>query len=146
MQQAKGGSRTLMECSSCCTIQDAATKGHLQCLKHLRGKYEFDESLYLLDEWRNAGNWAAIYGHLDCLRYAHENGCPPHKSVCVDAAIGGHLACLRYAHENGFPWDEMTTKAASCLGDEWCWRYQLKGVSWPGRRDCLFYAYENGCP
>ena len=34
---------------------------------------------------------AASGGHLDCLRYARENGCP------WDAK-GNH--CLRYAHEN----------------------------------------------
>ncbi len=38
-------------------------------------------------------------GHLDCLRYAHENGCRWITTTCIFAALNGHLDCLRYAHE-----------------------------------------------
>ena len=51
---------------------------------------------------------AASEGHLECLTYAHENGCPWHERTCSYAAEFGHLECLKYAHENGCPWNEET--------------------------------------
>ena len=53
---------------------------------------------------------ASAEGHLECLRYAHENGCPWDVYTCRSA---GHLECLRYAHENGCPWDEETLRVSS---------------------------------
>merc|ERR1711977_205804 len=49
---------------------------------------------------------AAKGGHLEMLKYAHEKGCPWNKKTCFSAAAGGHLEVLKYAHENGCPWDE----------------------------------------
>ena len=40
-------------------------------------------------------------GHLECLKYAHENGCPL-SEILLCAADDGHLECLKYAHENDF--------------------------------------------
>ena len=51
-------------------------------------------------------SYAAKNGHLDCLKYAHENGCPWDEDTCTNAAENGHLDCLIYAHENGCPWDK----------------------------------------
>ena len=56
---------------------------------------------------------AAFNGHLECLQYARENGCPwdlinedndddTVEHACSNAAFNGHLECLKYAHENGF--------------------------------------------
>jgi hypothetical protein len=45
--------------------------------------------------------YAAENGHLECLVYAHENGCPWDGDVCAKAAEKGHLDCIKYAHENG---------------------------------------------
>ena len=73
---------------------------------------------------------AASKGHLDCLRYAHEQGCTWDKNTCYRAAENGHLDCLRYAHKNGCPWDKETCEYAA-----------LKG-----HLECLQYAHENGCP
>jgi len=75
-------------------------------------------------------NFAARYGQLDCLKYAHENGCPWDRWTCSNAAVDGQLECLKYAHENGCPWDERTCNFAA--------RY--------GQLECLKYAHENGCP
>jgi len=71
---------------------------------------------------------AAENGHLDCLRYAHENGCAWDENTCAVAA-DGHLDCLRYAHENGCAWDKDTCENAAATG----------------HLDCLRYAHENGC-
>ena len=73
---------------------------------------------------------AAEYGQLECLKYAHANGCPWNKWTCANAAQYGHLECLEYAHENGCPWDEDTCKWAA----------------YNGQLECLVYAHENGCP
>ena len=74
---------------------------------------------------------AAKKGHLDCLRYAHENVWSPlNEKICLTAAENGHLDCLRYAHENGAPWDKNT---CSCAAQN-------------GHLDCLRYAHENGAP
>jgi hypothetical protein len=72
---------------------------------------------------------AAKEGHLSCLRYAREDGCPWDVNTCWAAAEGGHLECLRYAREDGCPWDWVT-----------CW------ATAEGRHlECLQYAHENGC-
>ena len=45
-------------------------------------------------------NWTCyivvINGHLECLRYLHENGCPWDEGICADAARNRHLECLKY--------------------------------------------------
>jgi hypothetical protein len=98
---------------------------------------------------------AAENGHLDCLRYAHENGCE-WRCTASTAAKNGHLDCLRYAHENGCEWDESTTKYAAQNGHLDCLRYAHEnGCAWHeettseaayyGHLDCLRYAHENGC-
>ena len=73
---------------------------------------------------------AAKNGHLDCLKYAHVNGWPWDKNVCVMAAKNGHLDCLKYAHVNECPWDRDTCTMAARNG----------------HINCLNYAHENGCP
>jgi hypothetical protein len=70
------------------------------------------------------------YGSLECLRYAHENGCPWHPMTTYAAAKSGSLEYLKYTHENGCPWDRWTTAHAAASGS----------------LECLRYAYENGCP
>ena len=100
---------------------------------------------------------ASAKGLLECLRYAHENGCPWNESTCHSASEHGHLACLRYAHENGCPWGEYTCQFASEHGNLDCLRYaHQNGAPWDpmtcsmasfnGRLDCLRYAHQNGCP
>jgi hypothetical protein len=50
---------------------------------------------------------ATIQGKLDCLKYAHENGCELGAWICNFAATHGHLDCLKYIIENGY--------------NDWCW-------------------------
>jgi len=47
---------------------------------------------------------AAMHGHLERLKFAHENGCPWDEDTCEIAAENGHIECLKYAHENGCPY------------------------------------------
>ena len=44
---------------------------------------------------------AALNGHLECLKYAHESGCPWSEWTCTRAAEGGHLECLKYLAKTG---------------------------------------------
>jgi hypothetical protein len=50
---------------------------------------------------------------LDCLQYAHEQGCAWDEDTFSRAARGGHLNCVRYAHEQGCPWDGDTCSEAA---------------------------------
>ena len=79
--------------------------------------------------WEYTYHTAAENGHLDCLKYAHENGCTWDEDTCSSAASNGHLDCLKYAHENGCTWDEDTC------------RYAAEN----GHLNCLKYAHENDC-
>jgi hypothetical protein len=45
-------------------------------------------------------------GNLECLKYAHENGCPWDEYTCNYAVESEHLECLKYAYENGCPCDK----------------------------------------
>jgi len=87
-------------CEDCKNTQDAARKGHLECLVYAyTNGCPWDERTCEL---------AARNGHLDCLEYAHTNGCKWDAWTCMLAAENGHLKCLQYAHDNGCPRDEYT--------------------------------------
>ena len=80
--------------------------------------------------YRNTTLHASKNGHLDCLKYAHENGCPWHTYTTAFSACNGHLDCLKYAHENDCLLHKNTTLHASKNG----------------HLDCLKYIHENVCP
>lgn len=105
-------------------MEEAALHGNLESMIYLHEVCQV--------QWNTTvSNNAAVRGHLECLKYAHENGCPWGEKICSSAAQYGHLDCLKYAHENGCPWDEWTTIEASKYRDS---------------VECLKYAIENGCP
>ncbi len=74
--------------------------------------------------------FAARWGHLECLKYAYGTGQPWDKIVTLCATQYGHLECLKFANENGCPWNDMTFEFAA----------------FNGYIDCLKYAYYNGAP
>ena len=101
----------------------------------------------LLKEARQAGciwndevlECAVDNGSLECLKWAHENGCTVLITYgrsriawsCTDtAAKNGLLDILKYLQQNNFPWDEYTMIHA------------LHG----GHLNCLKFAHESGCP
>ncbi|KAL4083980.1 hypothetical protein QTP88_029296 [Uroleucon formosanum] len=100
---------------------------------------------------------AAAGGHLDCLIYAHSNGCLWDEQTCSMAAGNGHLKVLKYARENGCPWDETVCSKAAQNGMLDCLVFlHTNGCPWDadmprsaavsGYLDCLRCAHENGCP
>ena len=99
---------------------------------------------------------AAMCGHLDCLRYLHEQGCQWHQSTCGAAIRGDHLHVLQYLHEQGCPWSDESCTLAAEFGRIDCLRYaHEQGCEWShttcavaaehGHLDCLKYAFEHGC-
>jgi len=69
-------------------------------------------------------------GHLDVLKYLHENGCPWNERCCEKASEKGHLECIIYLHKNRCPWNEKSCEKASDNG-----HFKV-----------LKYLHENGCP
>ena len=104
--------------------------------------------------------WAAGGGHLECLKYLHEEAKAPWGSgtaecaaayghlhileyrverkfdkyevyACAYAAMNGHLDCLKYLHETAkAPWD--------CRAVRYAHDYK--------HPDCLQYLLDNDCP
>lgn len=73
---------------------------------------------------------AAASGHLHCLQFAHASGCRMTSEVCLAAAQNDHLECLRYAHQQKCEWNKVVC-AAAALGNS---------------LQCLQFAHEAGCP
>jgi hypothetical protein len=84
---------------------------------------------------------AALYGHLECLRYAHEHTWYYKYTrwekcddwTCGYAALGGHLECLRFAFELGCPFASFTCDSAASRGHMDCLRYAVLNCAPPGR-------------
>ena len=100
---------------------------------------------------------AACWGHINCLKWARQNGCTWDESTCSLAALQGNLDCLSYAHENGCPWNSWTPVHAVLGGSIDCLQYlyeqQCPWDAWTSRTaaannqpDCLMWAYHHGCP
>jgi hypothetical protein len=53
-------------------------------------------------------DFAALNGHLDCLKFLHNQEQLWDVHTCEFAALNGHLDCLQYAHTHGYPWNERT--------------------------------------
>ena len=86
--------------------------------------------------------WAAETGHVDCLRYAYAHGCPCNVLTVTYAAHGGRLECLAFLHHCGIVGDETTTAAAS--HDPACLRFlHERGCPWDEQTTAC--AAETGC-
>lgn len=69
---------------------------------------------------------AACYGHLEILKFAHENGLQWSGDECACAAIYGNLDILYYLYENeapySIPWlgvDDKCKEFLDIYGDNW---------------------------
>jgi hypothetical protein len=59
---------------------------------------------------------AALYGHLEVVKYLRKLGIPWDQWTCTNAAGGGHLKSLKCRRSNQCPWDEETCFEAAWKG------------------------------
>ena len=98
---------------------------------------------------------AARQGNLEMVKYCVANKCPIRTVACAFAAGNGHLECLKYFHEEAeAPWDWYTATWAAqnghlhileylverkyCGYNEWACEYAAMN----GHLDCLKYLHE----
>ena len=83
---------------SVCSV--AARGGQLKVLQWLRsengGKCHWAEA---------TSRVAASEGHIELLKWAHQNGCPWNEGTCTGAARNGNLELLKWVRKKGCPWD-----------------------------------------
>jgi len=144
-------------CSVNCDNKDnvlniAARKGHLELLRWAieEGKVEFPEDENDDEELEEDTpcKAAALGGHLDCLKYCRENGCPWGLWVMESAAFSGSLDCLRYACENGCTWSFFEFDHGWEIfehGYEY-WRGVTQYAAAMGNLEIVQYSLEHGAP
>ena len=60
---------------------------------------------------------AGLIGDLAMIKYCVANQCPSDESACAGAALKGHIECLKYLHEEvRAPWDWTTASRAASNG------------------------------
>ena len=86
-----------------------------------------------------ASNAECDYG-LECLKYAHEKGCPWDENTCINVAMRGNIECLIFAYDNGCPWNRrLLTTATEAL-------FHIEMAEYTSEiMFCIQYATENGC-
>lgn len=115
------------------------------------------EKIYVKRYGKNICYYAAKYGHLKCLKYAHEIGCRLNSDACENAARSGHLECFKYAFENSiceknkFPHVFIKGWGNRCPSEpfnkcEACKNTLCVSIALYGQYECLQYAHEHGCP
>ena len=100
-------------------------------------------------------NAAAYQGNLEMVKYCVANKCPIGTGACANAAENGHLECLKYLHEEAnAPWDMGTAIWAAENGHLHILEYLVERkydqystrVCWEaaenGHLDCLQYLHE----
>ena len=101
-------------------------------------------------------NIAASNGHLECLKYAHENRCKYIECICEDGAWHDHVDCLEYVSKT-HPIQLRRCTYAARNGHSECLDMLIKHImklyrilktyeisSRPAHLAYLKYAYENG--
>lgn len=78
---------------------------------------------------KDSCNHSAAKGHLECLKFAYENGCEINDFMYMYISDTDNIECLKYLHEIGWEWDERATKYAISVDN----------------LDFFIYMYENGC-
>jgi hypothetical protein len=124
-------------------------------------------------EWNGKTiNAAAGQGNLEMIKYCVANECPIDVRACAEAARYGHLEILKYLHEEvKAPWDGATAYLAAKNGhlhileylverkfdkyNEWacelaaenghldCLKYLHETAKAPWDEDALYFAHEN---
>jgi len=100
------------------TVMEAARGGQVKCMRYLRDEVG-------IRQWSPLTMAvAARHGHLEAVQYAFEQKEAWISTVaCEWAAERGHLNCLKFLHEQGCPWDFQTLKKARARGHMECYNY-----------------------
>ena len=107
-------------------------------------------------EWdEDTINAAAKQGNLEMIKYCVANECPIGTGACTNAASGGHLECLKYLHEEvKAPWTYHTASYAAESGHLHILKYLFERkydkydayacyyAAVNGHLDCLQYLHE----
>ena len=99
---------------------------------------------------------SAQHGHLECLKFAHDQGCPL-VEVAGNAAANGHKSCLEYVLEQGCDLTGNELSGAAVYSQIECMKVLIAhGCPWGsqttdviarnGTMECLIFAHMNGCP
>jgi hypothetical protein len=101
--------------------------GHIFIAAH-RGHLECLKYLHEnKHEWHyDCTTFAAANGHLECLKYCSENGCELNSAATAFSAAMGKLDCLKYCIEKGFKWDNAAAKCAANEGNLECLKYCIQ--------------------
>ena len=129
----------------CCRV---AATNKLELLKWIREEKKC--------EWdARTTRAASCQGNLEMIKYCVANECPMAECACAWAALNGHLECLKYLHEEvGAPWDHQTATHAALNGHLHILEYLVERkydefvaptcffAAGRGDLDCLKFLYE----
>ncbi len=131
-----------------CFCSQVAKTNKLELLKWIR-----EEKKCRWDEWTI--NMAAEKGNLEMVKYCVANECPIDAIACAKAAKNGHLEILKYLHEEvKAPWDSVTASWAAAKGHLHILEYLVErkydqysvyactNAAMDGHLDCLKYLHE----
>lgn len=78
-------------------------------------------------------SWAAVYGRVDIIRWAVENGAECPTGLYAAAANGGHVGVFEYLRALAIPWDSSTLSTLASKGyvGAFKWAYE-HGAPWIG--------------
>jgi hypothetical protein len=134
------------------TIQTAARQGNLEMVKYCVANE------CPINTWSCA--YAALNGHLECLKYLHEEAKAPWSSRTASwAASNGHLHILEYLVERKYDrYDEYACECAAKHGHLDCLKYLHETAKAPwdeeaireahknNHLECVQYLLDNNCP
>jgi hypothetical protein len=122
------------------TICAAAFKGNLEMVKYCVANE------CRIDKYACAN--AASNGHLECLKYLHEEVKAPWDSLTASlVAKNGHLHIFEYLVEREFDeYDEFSCERAAEFGHLDCLKYLHETAKAPWDEDAVIYAHNNNHP